>query len=120
MKLTERQVQGAVVIDLSGVGIGAEPSILHELVNSRLARGHRQFVLGLEKLQSMDSTCLAEIVASFKAVVEAGGTLKMASPSPHIRRSLHVTRIDTLISTYDSVTDAVASFATTASGSSTS
>jgi anti-anti-sigma factor len=110
MQLRERQVEGAMVIDLSGDGIGSDPSILKALVTSLLDRGHRHIVLNTEHLESMDSTCLAEIVTSFKATVAAGGLLKMASASPPVRRVMHVTKVNTFVLIYDSEAEAVASF----------
>ena len=98
------------MIDLSGDGIGSEPSILKELVTSLLDGGHRRIVLNVEHLRGMDSTCLAEIVASYKATVAAGGVLKIAAPTPPVRRVLDITKVNTFVITYDSEADAVASF----------
>lgn len=110
MQLRQRQVEGAMVVDLSGDGIGSEPSILKELLTSLLARGHRHIVLNVEHLQTMDSTCVAEIVASYKAALATGGVLKLAAPNPYVRRLLQITKVDTFVTTYDSEARAIASF----------
>jgi anti-anti-sigma regulatory factor len=55
----------------------------------------------------MDSTSLAEIVASYKAATAAGGVMKIAAPNAHIRRLLQVTKVDTCVATHDSEADAV-------------
>jgi anti-sigma B factor antagonist len=110
MELRQRQVDGAIVVALSGDGIGSEPSTLHQLVVSLLDRGHRRIVLDVAQLKYIDSTCLAEIVASYKATVARGGSLKMTPANAHIRRLLQVTKVDTFIHVYDSVADAIASF----------
>jgi anti-anti-sigma factor len=110
MQFSERRVEGAVVVALSGDGIGAEPSTLKELITSLLARGERRIVLDVEHLRTMDSTGLAEIVASYKATVATGGMLKMAGAKGHIRRLLQVTKVDTFIHVYESEAEAIASF----------
>lgn len=110
MQFSERQVGGVVVVALSGDGIGSEPSALKELILSLLNRQHRRIVLEVEHLRTMDSTCLAEIVASYKATVASGGMLKISSANAHVRRLLHVTRVDTFIQLHDSEADAIASF----------
>ena len=110
MQLRERQVEGAMVIELSGDGIGSEPSVLNAMVTSLLDRGHRHLVLNADHLQSMDSTCLAEIVASYKATVAAGGILKVASPNAAVRRLLEITKVNTFVFIYDLEAEAVASF----------
>ncbi|HUE87483.1 MAG TPA: STAS domain-containing protein [Vicinamibacterales bacterium] len=110
MQLGQRQVKGATVVDLSGDGIGSEPSPLRALITSILANGPRHLVLNLEHLEKMDSTCLAEIVASYKATVAAGGIIKMASANSHVRRVLQVTKVDMFVNVYESESDAVGSF----------
>jgi anti-sigma B factor antagonist len=110
MQLRQRQVEGASVIDLSGDGIGSEPSPLRALVTATLANGGRHLVLNLEHLEKMDSTCLAEIVASFRVTVAAGGTMKIASANAHVCRVLQVTKVDTFVNMYESESDAIKSF----------
>lgn len=110
MQLRERQVEGAMVVELSGDGIGSDPSILKALVTSLLERGHRHIILNAEELQSMDSTCLAEIVASYKATLAAGGLLKMSSANAPVRRVMQITKVDTFVVIYDSEAEALASF----------
>ena len=118
MQFSERQAEGAIVVALSGDGAGSEPSTLKQVITSLLTRGHRHIVLDVEHLRSIDSTCLAEIVTSYKAAVAAGGMLKMAAANAHILRLLHVTRVDTFIHVYTTAADAVASFNLAASRSS--
>jgi anti-sigma B factor antagonist len=115
MHYRQRHVPGAIVVDLSGDGIGSEPSSLRTLISSLLKSGHRHIVLNLDALQRMDSTGLAEIVASYKATVDAGGDMKIASTNEHIRRVLRVTKVDTCVNTFESEADAVASFDSEAS-----
>jgi anti-sigma B factor antagonist len=119
MQLRQRQVKGATVIDLSGDGIGSEPSPLRALVTSTLANGGRNLVLNLENLEKMDSTCLAEIVASFRVTVAAGGTMKIASANAHVCRVLQVTKVDTFVNMYESEADAVKTFEVAESGTHT-
>lgn len=110
MQLRHRPVEGAIVVDLSGDGIGSEPSLLRHLVSSLLQQGHRCFVLNLEQLQKMDSTCLAEIAASYRVTIAAGGFMTIACANTQIRRVLRLTRVDTCVNTYESEAEAVASF----------
>jgi anti-anti-sigma factor len=110
MQIRERLGDDATIVELTGDGVGSEPSILKEKILSVLHRGDRRIVLDMTHLRSMDSTCLAEIVVSYKAIVAAGGVLKMAAPNPHVRRLMQVTRVDTFIQVYDTDADAMASF----------
>ena len=110
MELRERQAGNVTVIDFSGDGVGSEPSALKPLVQSVLNRGVRRIVFNVAQLQNMDSTCVGEIFASYKAVVSSGGDLKLAHPDGHVRRLLRVTKVDTFVRLYDSEEDAIASF----------
>jgi anti-sigma B factor antagonist len=110
MELGQRQVKGATVVDLSGDGIGSEPSPLRALITSILASGNRHLVLNLEHLEKIDSTCIAEIVASYKATMAAGGVMTLAAANTHVRRVLQVTRVDTFVTMFESEEEAVASF----------
>jgi anti-sigma B factor antagonist len=110
MQLRQRQVEDVSVVDLSGDGIGAEPSTLKQLITSLLDSGHRLILLNLGDLQSMDSTGVAEIVASYKTIDASGGVLKVAAAHGHLRRLLRVTRVDTFINLYDTEAEALASF----------
>jgi anti-anti-sigma factor len=109
MELGQRQVKGATVVDLSGDGIGSEPSPLRALITSILANGHRYLILNLEHLEKIDSTCIAEIVASYKATLAAGGVMTIAAANTHVRRVLQVTRVDSFITMFDSEAEAIAS-----------
>ena len=110
MEFRQRHVGGASVVDLSGDGVGSEPSSLRVVITSLLETGHRSIVLNLDALQKMDSTCLAEIVASYKATIATGGRMAIVAANTHIRRVLRVTKVDTCVNTYESEADAVASF----------
>jgi anti-sigma B factor antagonist len=110
MELGQLQVKGATVVDLSGDGIGSEPSPLRALITSILANGRRYLVLNLEHLEKLDSTCIAEIVASYKATRAAGGVMTIAAANTHVRRVLQVTRVDSFITMFDSEEEAIASF----------
>ncbi len=112
MELFERQAGNVTVIELAGDGIGSEPSALKPLVQSVLNRGDRRIVLNVAQLQNMDSTCVGEIFASYKVVASTGGDLKLAHCDAHVRRLLHVTKVDTFIRVFDSEADAIASFET--------
>jgi anti-sigma B factor antagonist len=110
MRLHQRQSADVSVVDLSGDGIGAEPSTLKQLITSLLAAGHRHIVLNVGELLNMDSTGIAEIVATYKVTRDSGGELKIAGAKGHVRRLLGVTRVETFISLYESEAEAIASF----------
>ena len=68
MQLSEREVKGVSIIDVSGdlVLPSENPRLLTERVLALLHRGQRSILLNFAQLQHMDSSCLGEIVESYK------------------------------------------------------
>ena len=115
MELGERLVDGVSIIDVSGdLRVPAEnPRALTEHVIAVLGRGERRILLNFANLQFMDSSCLGEIVESFKAAASSGGILKLACVGPHLRSVLHTTALAKILESYDTEDEAIASFAKT-------
>jgi anti-anti-sigma regulatory factor len=58
----------------------------------------------------MDSSCLGEIVESYKTTVSNGGTLKLARVGPHLRSVLQSTALAKILESYETEDEALASF----------
>jgi anti-sigma B factor antagonist len=111
MTLTRRLVSGVAVIDVAGRMTGLDvPGQLKEQVTSALAAGHRMIVLNLSQLSFVDSSFIGELVSCVIAVTRAGGTLKLACVVRRVQELLFITRLATIIESYDSEQLAVASF----------
>lgn len=111
MNLSRRTVRGVVVIDVSGRMTGLdEPGQLKEQVTSALAAGDRQVVLNLSQLSFVDSSFIGELVACCLAVARAGGALKLASVVRRVRELLYITRLASIIESFETESDAVDSF----------
>ena len=112
MELSERQVNGVSIIDISGdLRVPTEdPRALRDKVIAVLLRGERRILLNFANLQFMDSSCLGEIVESYKTTVSNGGTLKLALVGPHLRSVLQSTGLGTILESYETEDEAVASF----------
>ncbi len=112
MQLSERQVNGISIIDVSGdLRVPAEnPRALRERVIAVLHRGERRILLNFANLQFMDSSCLGEIVQSYKTTASNGGILKLAHIGPHLRNVLHTTTLVKILESYDTEDQAIASF----------
>ena len=116
MQLSERQLNGVSIIDVSGdlVAPAENPRALRERVLALLHRGDRCILLNFAQLQHMDSSCLGEIVESYKIAASNGVALKLAHLSPHLQNLLRTTALDKVLESYETEDDAMASFAKTA------
>jgi anti-anti-sigma factor len=115
MQLRERQHNGVSIIDVSADGAGAveNPRALRDHVVALLLRGEHQIVLNVAELQHIDSSCLGEIVESFKAAASNGAHLKLAHVGPHLQNLLRTTALDKILETHETENQAIASFAVT-------
>lgn len=71
-------------------------------------------VINLSALDFIESTGLGGIVAGFLRTRRKQGDMRLAAPTPAIRSILEITRLAQLISTYDTVEQAVAATPSTA------
>ena len=115
LRLSECQVNGVSIIDVSGdLRVPAEdPRALRDKVTAVLDRGERRILLNFANLQFMDSSCLGEIVHSYKTTASSGGILKLAHVGPHLRNVLETTALVKVLESYDTEDEAIASFAKT-------
>lgn len=71
---------------------------LRELVDSGSAR----VVVDLAATEFIDSSGLGALVSGLKAARQAGGDLRLASPTAQVRSVLSLTSLDRVLRTYDS------------------
>lgn len=111
MKLTRRSVGGVTVIDLSGRMTGLDsPGQLKEQVTGALSAGERHIVLNMSQLSFVDSSFIGELVSCVLAVARAGGALKIACVVRRVQELLYITRLGSIIESFDTEQAAVASF----------
>jgi anti-sigma B factor antagonist len=86
-----RSHDSPVVVRVWGeVDIQTSP-ILDSHLQQVLGDGVASIVVDLAEVTFLDSTGLSVLVAGLKRCQEAGGTLQVVSPRPHVRRIFEVT-----------------------------
>lgn len=111
LSISQRQVDGASIVDLDGkILIGETNRQLHEAIYELIALGKNRVILNLDKVTSIDSSGLGEIVASFSTLAKAGGTLKLVNIPSRVSDIMTVTKLYTVFDVYDSEAEAVNSF----------
>jgi anti-sigma B factor antagonist len=111
MKLSCRRVSGVAVIDVAGHMTGLDsPGQLKEQVTAALAAGEKNIVLNLKQLSFVDSSFIGELVSCTIAVTRAGGALKLACVVRRVQELLYITRLASIIESFDTEQAAVESF----------
>ncbi len=111
MKATTREVNGVIVIDISGrITLGEGCSQLRELIRGLLAKGHKNLLLNLTDVTYIDSSGIGELVSGFTAVSNQGGQMKLLNLTKKVKDLLQITKLLTVFDVHDDEAKAIASF----------
>lgn len=111
MEIEQRPSGDVVILDLKGkLTIGSGDELLKDKINSLIQQGHKRLLLNLAAVPYVDSAGLGAIVSSYTTVSREGGSLKLLGLTSRIEDLLAITKLLTVFDTYESESDAVASF----------
>jgi|SRR6185295_9889259 len=88
--ITSRETNSVTIIDIAGRVSFSDPrlpTLLAELIDS----GRKRFVINLNGVTYIDSYGLRDLVTTYNAVKEAGGTVNLLRPIPNVRKVLDIT-----------------------------
>lgn len=84
---------------------------LQRLIDKVLEAGTLKILLNMTAVPMVDSMGIGEIVRAFTRVKEAGGTLKLVGLTSRVYGALKITRLLSLIESFQTEAEAAASFA---------
>lgn len=98
-------------LDLRGKFVKGQGGFqLQMLVDKVLTAGTNQILLNLTEVPIIDSMGIGEIIRAFKKVDDAGGKLKLVGVTERVYGALKITQLLSLIESYKTEDEAVASF----------
>ena len=111
MELSQLEQNDVVILKLSGKLMGGPDATavndkLHELVE----KGQTKVVADLSNVEWMNSSGLGILISGLTTLQNQGGSLKLACVSENIQKLLTITKLDRVLTPYDSVENAVNSF----------
>jgi anti-sigma B factor antagonist len=110
MRIDERVHGTALIIEPNGRLTVETEATFTETIRRLIAAGRTRLVLDLAGVPSIDCRGLGAIAHACITVRNCGGDLKLLNVSPRNRHLLTVTKLLTVISTYESEADAERSF----------
>jgi len=111
MKIKQRQRGDVTILDLAGKAtIGAVELALRNAVLDALNGGARFILLNLERVTTMDSSGVGELVSASATVADRGGMLKLAVVPPRIQDVMRANQVLPLFEVFDDEASALASF----------
>ncbi len=101
-----REAGPSVVVQPTGrLNMVAAPRLreqLRDLVDS----GSRRLVVDLSTTDFVDSSGLGALISGLKSARQAGGDLRIAAPNAQVRSVLSLTRLDRVLTAYESAESA--------------
>jgi anti-sigma B factor antagonist len=111
MKITNREVDHVTILDIDGrIVLGAETETLRNAVRELVGKDKKKIILNLAGVDYIDSSGVGELVASFTAVRNSGGELKLLNLTQKVQDVLNVTKLYTVFDVKDDEFKAVKSF----------
>ncbi len=111
MDITKRRVGDITILDLTGkLTIGGGAELLRDTVASVVFQDEKKILLNLAGVPYMDSGGLGELVRCSMVAGKASGTVKLVNMTSKISDLLTITKLSNVFDTFDSESEAVASF----------
>jgi anti-sigma B factor antagonist len=111
LKITNREVGGITVVNLSGrLTLGDASAQLRQSLKDLIDGGKKKIVLNLGEVGYIDSSGLGELVSSFTTVRNSGGELKLANLTQKVNDLLTVTKLYTVFEVHNDEQAAISSF----------
>lgn len=112
LKMRTREVNGLVIVDLSGqITLGEASAALREEVRDQAGHGFNRILLNLGEVTYIDSAGLGELTAAYTSIKNRGGQLKLLNLTKRVHDLMQITKLYTVFEVYDDEKKAVASFA---------
>jgi anti-sigma B factor antagonist len=112
LKMSTRESNGIVIIDLSGqITLGEASAALRDEVRDQSGHGFKKILLNLADVTYIDSAGLGELTAAFTSVKNRGGELKLLNLTKRVHDLMQITKLYTVFDVYDDEKKALTSFA---------
>ena len=115
MKVIVRLVDSVTIMDVSGrITLGEGCTQLRELIREQLSKGNKNVLLNLGDVSYIDSSGIGELVSSYTAVSNQGGSLKLLNLTKKVQDLLQITKLYTIFDVHDDEAKAISSFSASA------
>ena len=110
-KVGRRRLQDVVVLEFSyPAQLIRQAQELHQLLAGVLEQKDTKVLIDLSRVSRIDSAGLGMLINCYSHAVRKHGMLKLLRPSAPVQNLLRLTRIDSVIETYDDESQALQSF----------
>jgi len=110
METSVEQRGEVVAVHIAGSVDGLTSDDLQRVFSSEVEAGHHQLVADFGAVDYTSSAGLRVLLATLKRARSLGGDLRLAGPHAEVRKVLELSGFTGILSVYDTVDAAVASF----------
>jgi anti-sigma B factor antagonist len=110
MNIIERRLHDVTVLDLDGNLALEGNAQFRKHVADTIDAGARKLIVNLAGVEYMDSSGLGELISCYTTLQRVSGQLRLLHLSPRLQDLLVITKLITLLETFDSEPAAVSSF----------
>lgn len=112
LHIAEREVGDITVLDLSGqLVLDDGDAVFRDRVNALIDRERLRMVVNLADVTYIDSAGIGVLIGRYLGVRRRGGDMRLANLTTRSHRVMTITHLLTVFDAYDSVDDAIRSFA---------
>ena len=110
MKIQERKLNDITVLDLDGTFALGGHGDFRQHIAASIEGGSRRLLINLAKVSYMDSSGLGELISGYSQMQRVSGQMKLTNLSNRLNKLLVITKLVTVFETFDSESEAIASF----------
>ena len=107
MKVQQKEVSGAAVLELKGkLTGGPEAETFKTLIKSLVDQDKKYIIIDLKRVDWINSTGLGILISNYTTIKQAGGDLVLCNVGDRIDSILYVTKLNLLFQVFDSLDEA--------------
>jgi anti-sigma B factor antagonist len=109
---TTRYSGNVAIIDVAGrVSLSDGLGVMRDAIRQEVNSGYKLILLNLAEVTYIDSAGLGEMASAYITVTNMGGKVKLVHTQEKVHSMLQVTKLYTLLTSYSTEAEALASFA---------
>ncbi|MGA2276265.1 MAG: STAS domain-containing protein [Terracidiphilus sp.] len=111
LTIASREVDGVVILDLSGrITLGEGSVQLRDAVRGLISKGQKSILLNMAEVNYIDSSGLGELVSAFTSAKNQQAEVKLLKLTKKVHDLLQLTKLYTVFDIKDDEASAIASF----------
>ncbi|MGA7829562.1 MAG: STAS domain-containing protein [Terracidiphilus sp.] len=111
LTIASREVDGVVILDLSGrITLGEGSVQLRDAVRGLISKGQKSILLNMAEVNYIDSSGLGELVSAFTSAKNQQADVKLLKLTKKVHDLLQLTKLYTVFDIKDDEASAIASF----------